>query len=320
LQHAELVVREPAGTPAPIPSARSPYVVYLLSLGSEESRRTMRSCLDRIAKITMGVPGIDFPWHQLTYEQTTAIRALLMAERDGQAWSPSHINKHLSALRRVLQEAWRLGLMTADDYQRAAGVPEVKGSREPAGRSIRSAEISAMLAACDASDDVLGIRDRALITMLQSTAARRAEAASALIERYDSSERALRVIGKGNKERIVYIHQDAVPSIDRWLVVVGERRGPILRPIDRWGHIAPRPMTPQSIGLAVQRRRAQAGLAPLTTHDFRRTFIGDFLDAGGDLAQAQQIAGHKLVTTTAGYDRRPGRKLRAAVDQMVLAR
>jgi len=68
----------------------------------------------------------------------------------------------------------------------------------------------------------------------------------------------------------------------------------------------------------VDRRRREAGLPPTTTHDYRRTFIGDVIDAGGDLVQAQQLAGHKSPITTAQYDRRPARKRRAAVDRLHL--
>jgi site-specific recombinase XerD len=297
-------------------SGASPYAVYLLSLDSEESRRGMRGCLDHIARIMAGVPGAGYPWAALRYDSMTAIRALIVDEGK----SPSHVNKHLSALRGVLREAWRLDLMSAEDYQRARDVKNVSAHREPAGRSINGDEISAMLAVCASASGLSGIRDAALISLLQSTGIRRAEAASALIERYDPGERTLRVIGKGNKERTVYVHRTSVPALDRWLVAIGERRGPMFRPVDKWGNVSSRALIPWSVGQIINRRREQAGLSALSTHDFRRTFIGDFLDAGGDLAQAQQLAGHSLVTTTASYDRRPGRKLRTAVDKMELAR
>lgn len=302
------------GTAVAVPrgTGPGPFWVYLTSLGSDESRRAMRGCLNHIASRVSGAPGEDFPWHELRYEHTTIIRAIIV----GEGHSPSHVNKHLSALRGVLRESWRLGLMTAEDYQRAVDIRELKGHREPAGRSIHGDEVAAMLTACAADGGPAGIRDAALIAVLQSTGLRRAEAASALIERYDPCERALRIIGKGNKERTVYIHRSAVPVLERWLVTIGERRGPLFRPVDRWGNITPRPMTPRGIGLTIDQRRQQAGLQPLSTHDFRRSLGGDFLDAGGDLAQLQKLFGHASATTTVGYDRRPGRELRSAVDRL----
>lgn len=323
MTESEIAIRDGAITladTAPDP-ARNPYWTYLARMNSSESRRTMQGCLDRLAAALTAAgdagdhPGQLVQWHRLRYQHVIMIRAALTS-RD---WSPSHVNKHLCALRGVLKEAWRLGLMTAEDYHRAADVEQVTASREPAGRNIHSDEIAKVLAACLADENVpLGVRDAAMTAVLQSTGMRREEVAAARIERYDSGERSLRVIGKGNAERTVYIHPTAVPYLDRWLAVIGARRGPVFRPVDKWGNIAPRHLSARSVGHTVDRRRREAGLQPTTTHDYRRTFIGDVIDAGGDLVQAQQLAGHKSPITTAQYDRRPARKRRAAVDRLHL--
>lgn len=296
------------------------YWVYLNRFTGVDSARTMRGCLDRIAIMFLpdleGVPdpGEQIPWEQFRYEHVSEVRKRLAAT----TWSPSHVNKHLSALRGVLKEAWRLGLMSAEDYQRAADVKNAKGTRELAGRSIHGDEFRALLEACLAEPGPLGIRDAAIVAVLQSTGIRRAEAAGALIERYDPGERSLRVIGKGDKERTVYVHPGAVTYLERWLAVVESRRGPVFRRVDRWGNIGGRHLSARSIGNTITRRRGEAHLQPVSTHDFRRTFIGDFIDAGGDVIQAQIIAGHASPATTAAYDRRPARGRRAAVDRLSL--
>lgn len=301
---------------------QNPYWVYLARFKGE-SERTMRRCLDRVAALILDQPpataarhlGERIPWEGIRYQHVVKLRS-----RFEERWeSLSHVNKHMSAVRGVLHECWLLGLMTAEDFRRACDVPNVKGSREPTGRSIHAEEFAALLAVC-LSDDrgPLGVRDAAIIAVLQSTGIRRAEAAAALIERYDHGERSLKVVGKGNKERTVYLHPTAVPYVDRWLVAVGGRRGPFFRHIDRWGHITAKPLSSRAIGYIVNERREAAGLPLMSTHDFRRTFIGDFIDAGGDLVQAQKLAGHSASTTTAGYDRRPGRALRTAVDRLKL--
>lgn len=321
---------EPAPTPLPVIAATTavppadPYEVYLSSLESAESRRTMRGALDRIAKILTEddtATGAGQPWWGLRYEHTAKVRAALIDYRDAKnpdGYSPTHINKHLIALRRVLRVCWRMGLMTAEDYQRAADIKNVKGKRLVAGRSIHRDELGAMLRTAGDDEGPAGVRNRALVAILYCTGIRRAEAASLLIENYDHAERQLRIIGKGNKERAVPVALAAVPVLNDWLNLLGTRRGPMFRPIDRHGNIRDGAMTPRAIGYIVDRTRKRAGLPPLATHDFRRTFIGDFIDAGGDLAQAQRIAGHASVTTTAQYDRRPGRALRAAVDRLSL--
>ena len=299
---------------------QSPYFVYLARF-SGDSRRVIRGCLDRTAAMLAQSPdapglGEHFPWERIRYPHVTLLRTQF-TER----WpsSLSHVNTHLSALRGILRECWRLELMTAEEFQRARDVENVKGSREQAGRDIPAEETAALLSACLADEDERrGIRDAALIAVLQSTGLRRAEVAAALIERYNHGERSLRVIGKGNKERTVYIHPGAVPYLGRWLVTLAQRRGPVFRRVDRWGNISDGPLAPRTIGYIVSERQEQAGLPALSTHDFRRTFIGDFIDAGGDLVQAQKLAGHASATTTAAYDRRPGRALRTAVDKLSL--
>ena len=111
---------------------RNPYHVYLARL-SPGSRPTMAESLERIARIASSgrYPGDRFPWHQLRYQHVQAIRTALVetvSERTGKPLSPASVNKSLSALRGVLKEAWRLGLLSAEDLARATDVETVRGS------------------------------------------------------------------------------------------------------------------------------------------------------------------------------------------------
>lgn len=304
--------------------SRSPYWTYLARLDSDESRRTMRGCLGRIAAILMPgtpagtLPSDAVPWHLLRYEHAVALRGIITARTTSGEWSPSHANKHLAALRGIALESWRLGHITAEDKDRIRDIGNIKAVRVPAGRSIAADEVAAMLTACIESPGPIGLRDAAMIAVLQSTGNRRAEVAGLLIEKYDQAERAAVVVGKGNKERTVHLHEHAVPYVTAWLACLGERRGPFFRPVDRWGHIRPGALTPRAVGRIVDGRRKEAGLPPMSTHDYRRTFIGDMLDKGVDLVTVQQLVGHADPATTARYDRRPGRRRRAAVDLLTL--
>jgi site-specific recombinase XerD len=307
------------------PGTVNPYLAYLASLSTPESRRSMAGCLDRIAALATGQPvnaahraGQQFPWGQLRFSHTTAIRAMLTAQtRDGTPWSPAYCNKHLAALRKVLEYAWLLDQMTAEDYHRAAKIEGVKGIRLPAGRSVGPAELNVLLEAC-ADGTPAGVRDTALIATLYSTGCRREEIATADREQYDPGRRALRIIGKGNREREVYLQAQAAVYLGWWLALGNLRRGPLFSPVSRWGEIGRRHMTSDAVGKVVTRRGALAGLPPVTAHDLRRSFIGDLLDAGVDLATVQQLVGHASSSTTAGYDRRPARTRQAAVDRLVL--
>ena len=308
------------------------YLVYLGRLGSEESKRAMRECLDRIAAMAIGQEdappppwsGQSFTWHLLRHQHTAALRARMherVTIREGRAatpWSPNHINKHLVALRGVLKQAWKLGDMTTDDYMRASAIDSAKGHREPVGRSVQADEFAAMFAACKEDASPAGIRDAAMLAVLHSTGLRRAEIASARRADYDAGIGSLRIIGKGNKQRTVYIHEDATPYVTAWLRVSEQIRGPLFCPITKHSTLADRPMTPRAIAYVVNKRRLQAGLAPLSPHDFRRTFAGDLLDSGADLVQVKGLLGHASADVTARYDRRPERKRQAAVNRLHL--
>ena len=92
-----------------------PAHMYLARL-APGSRRTVCGSLELIA--SMAKPGnfvaANFPWELLRYEHTQAIRAIL-----ARRYAYSTANTHLTALRGVMKEAWRLGLIDSDSYQRA---------------------------------------------------------------------------------------------------------------------------------------------------------------------------------------------------------
>lgn len=200
-------------------------------------------------------------------------------------WSASHINKHLSALRRVLKESWRLGLMDAESYQRASDLEPVSAKREPAGRDIPDEELSALLATC--GDSPLGVRDAAVIALVYTSGLRRSEAAALTMSNYLAGSRAIRVIGKGNKERTIPVAQAALPWLEAWLRIRGGRPGPVFCPLRKGGKITYRHMSPQTLADLLERRRIQGGIAlPVKPHDLRRTLIGDLLDNGADLVTA----------------------------------
>ncbi len=126
---------------------RSPLHVYLSRL-SEGSRPTMSEALSTVARIASAgrLEAQQLPWHELRYQHVQAIRTALtgsLVQRTGKPLSPATINKTLSAVRGVLREAWRLGLMTAEDLARAVDVEPVKGSRPLRGRALAHREVVA---------------------------------------------------------------------------------------------------------------------------------------------------------------------------------
>ncbi len=287
-----------------------PAAVYLARLGSARSRQVLRGALDTIARLlTQGrCDAFTLAWPTLRYQHTTAVRAQL-AER----YAAATANQHLSALRGVLKECWRLGYTTAEDYHRAADLAPVRGSVLPRGRGLKGGEIRALFNVCADDDGPAGIRDAALLTVLYGAGLRRAEAVGLDLADYDPETGALVIRGKGNKQRIGYITHGGRLALEEWLTLRGPEPGPLFWGVDKAGQLRPRRLTGQAVRFLAGRRGATAKVQAFSPHDLRRSFISDLLDAGADISTVQQLAGHAQVQTTQRYDRRgEGTKQKAA--------
>lgn len=278
-----------------------PVAVYLAQL-SPNSRRAVRSDLNRIAALlSAGEADLaGLPWHRLRYQHLAALRQRLAAE-----YAPASANRMLSSVRSVLRESWNLGLLSAEEYQRAIHVRAIKGSRLPAGRALTAGELRTLFRTCLEDARPAGARDAALFAVLYGAGVRRAEAVQLDLADLDAGSGALRVrSGKGNKERITYVQGLGCAALTAWIEVRGGEAGPLFVPIHRNGKVHLRRMREQSVYDILKRRSRQAGVAPFSPHDLRRTFAGDLLDAGADISTVQQLLGHASVTTTQRYDRR----------------
>lgn len=278
---------------------RRPAAVYLARL-APSGRRTMRGALNMVAGMLTGgqVDAMAFPWHQLRYEHTQGIRAAL-AER----YAPATANKHLSALRGTLKAAWRLGLVSAEDYERACDLEPVRGTTLPAGRRLDRGEITALFDTCAAGAPA-DIRDAALLAVLYGSGLRREEAVDLDLDDYQRADTQLRVNGKGSKERLAHLASGADAALDAWIDLRGDQPGPLFVPINKAGRLEHRRLSGQAVRLILRKRARLAGVADFSPHDARRTFVSELLDQGADIAVVADLAGHASVTTTARYDRR----------------
>lgn len=280
--------------------SENPAVVYLAGL-SEGSRRTMREALNRIASLLSEgrCDLFSLPWVQLRFPHTSALKSQLETK-----YRPATINKTLSALRGTLKTAWKLGQISAEEYQKAVDVGSARGEFLPAGRSLSGGEILALMQVCQQESSPLGVRDAALIGLLYGAGLRRAELVGLTLEDYDRTAGTLKVLGKRNRQRLVPVVGGAKEAITDWLRVRGEEPGALFYAARRGGRFWQEPMTTQAVYNMLKHRASQAQVTSFSPHDFRRTFVGDLLDRGADIATVQKLAGHSNVTTTARYDRR----------------
>jgi integrase/recombinase XerD len=297
-----------------LPPDQHPVIVFLSRLTSPHSRRNLSRYLNQVAQLlTEGrydALGID--WTQVRFQHTAAIRAHLSEQ-----YAAATVNGMLSAVRGVLKTAWELGLMSAEDYQRAANVENVKAETLPAGRELEAGEVMALSSVCVQDDSPAGARDAAMIGILYVCGMRRAELAG--LERSDFELETGKLTirsGKGRKARTVYATGGALMALKDWLLLRGDQPGPLFTPIRKGGWIELRTITAQSIYEMLKKRAVQAGVSNFSPHDFRRTFVGDLLDAGVDIATIANIAGHASTDTTRRYDRRPEEVKRTAAEKL----
>ncbi len=269
----------------------------------------MRQVLDLAASaISTGSDATTISWGKVGYQQVAALRSQLSV------YAPATANKTLAAVRGVLRQAFALGQMDPEVYQRAISVRSVRGERVVRGRAISQDELKQMFGVCDLAT-AAGARD-AVHPLPSPTAKGSEDPRSPLLDLadYDETTSQLIIRGKGNKERLAYATNGSRLALEKWLAVRGHRPGPIFVPVDKADRIEHRRLTEQAVYMILRRLGQRAKIDKFSPHDLRRTFIGDLLDAGADIVTVQALAAHASVSTTARYDRRPERTRQRAAE------
>lgn len=306
----------PGAAQARLPADRNPVPVYLARL-APGSRETMSGALKIMSGILTSGEGGDpsaIPWHRMRYQHAQALR-----EQIAERYAPATANKMLSALRGVLKEAWRLELMSAEDYHRAIDLAPVRGKTLPAGRSLKQAEIMALFDVCATEQSPAGVRDATLLALGYGAGLRVSELVGLDLQDYAPEDRALLIRGKGHKERVAYLTDGSRDALEAWLTIRGALPGPIFWPVNKGGRLVEgQRITRSAVNRMLIRRARSAGVSRFSPHDLRRTFVGDLLDRGADLASVQQLTGHANPQTTARYDRRGERAKRKTAELLVV--
>ena len=292
---------------APPPPINAAYA-YLATLHSKTSRITMQSKLHHVAEMVGCKSIADVRWDLMLPEQVLALITRLEAEGK----KGSTVNSYLSALKGVAHAAWLARQMDHEVLLRIKAIKQVRYHRLPTGRSVTFRESAQLLRNFDLKTAV-GARDHAAAALFLGCGIRRSECAECRMENYNDYDRSLKIIGKGNKERIVYLPNESAEALEFWVKRFrGTDKGPIFCRIFKGGHVAPGlSIDPRSIGKIMKERMEKVmDEDPTTmhlhfsTHDFRRTFATRLLSDNVDIVSVQKMMGHASVTTTAQYDRR----------------
>lgn len=277
---------------------------------SAHTKRMTRSHMNRVANL-FGYPSyMKAPWGSLRYIHVQKIVGYLQSQH----YAPRTINSTIAAIRGTAQASFSMYQLDGDDLERIKSIKMVKGSRLPTGRMIPLGEIANLVNACSNDKTANGPRDVAIIGFLYIAGLRRAEVVSLRREDLDIENRVVKVIGKGNKQRKAFLDSGTINAVQDWLQFRAEGNGPLFVRVRKGGQLVYSKLTEQAIYEIVRKRWQQAGIPPVSPHDFRKTFISSLLGKGVDVFTVQRMAGHSDPQTTSGYDLRPEEDARAAAE------
>jgi integrase/recombinase XerD len=209
----------------------------------------------------------------------------------------STANRRLATLRRFYRWALREGRIAGDPTLQltAAKAPP----RFP--RALTEAQVEALLAAPDVATD-LGLRDRAMLEVLYATGLRVSELVGLRMVALSLTDGLVRVTGKGDKERVVPLGEEARLWLERYCAT---SRRALLGPRSADAVFVTRraaPMTRQMFWKLIRRHARQADIrAPLSPHGLRHAFATHLLNHGADLRVVQMLLGHADISTTQIY-------------------
>lgn len=261
-----------------------------------------------------GVASLDAVGDTTVHEYVAHLRDL-RDEQGAPQLAASSIARSLVAVRSFHRFCVQEGEAESDPTE-AVGAPRV-----PQGipKALREDEIEALLAVTE-SNDPLARRDQAILELLYGSGLRISELVGLDLDAIDLDDGMVRVLGKGDKERVVPVGRRARVALDDYL---GHGRPALRRPaVRRRGdsdavflNARGARITRQGCWKLVRDAGARAGLgSSLSPHVLRHSCATHMLDHGADIRVVQELLGHASVSTTQVYTKVTPERLRAAYD------
>lgn len=209
----------------------------------------------------------------------------------------SSTGRLLSSVRRFYQYTLRQGKIQADPSL------QIERPKLPRGlpKSLSEAEVESLINAPNL-DTALGVRDRAMIETLYASGLRVSELVNLKISEVSQDVGVVRVMGKGSKERLVPLGENALDWVKRYLtgaraaLLNGKQTDALF--VTRRGAA----MTRQMFWHLIKRHALHAGIGkPLSPHTLRHAFATHLLNHGADLRVVQMLLGHADISTTQIY-------------------
>ncbi|WP_147916509.1 tyrosine recombinase XerC [Ruania zhangjianzhongii] len=243
-----------------------------------------------------------------------------LAQESGRGLSRATLARRVAAVRCFTAWAQRTDRIAADPGQRllsprpGSTVPQVLSAAEAA--AVMDAARDRIAAADETVTAARATRDWAVLELLYATGVRVSELVGADVTDLNLGDRLLRVLGKGDKERMVPFGRPASTAVERWLavrehlLVTGPTDSGALFLGNRGGRLGAR-----QVRDLVHRTTALAGVRDLAPHGLRHSTATHLLDGGSDLRSVQEVLGHASLSTTQRYTHVSTERLRSAFAQ-----
>lgn len=220
-----------------------------------------------------------------------------LAHRFAARAKASSASRLLSSLKRFYRHHLREGRLTVDP---TLNIDSPKMPR-PLPKSLSEEDVENLLAAPNV-EEPLGLRDRAMLELLYATGLRVTELVTLKVAQLSLDAGIVRVMGKGSKERLVPVGEEALEWLGRYL---REARPALLAgrlADDLFVTLRGEAMTRQMFWVLIKRFARRAGISrSVSPHTLRHAFATHLLNHGADLRVVQMLLGHSDVSTTQIY-------------------
>lgn len=243
---------------------------YLNSCTSEQSQTRIEFELKRLAKLMHLTSVDDIDWHR--FDRAAVVS--LLSHPELKTRKATTQNFTLSVIKRLCEEAYFAQLLPVARYLSIKRIPNFRSIRCPPPFCVTKTEILKMLQLCRQDGSLKGIRDAAILAVGFGCGLRRSEIAKLPMDNIDFSNHLVRIIGKGNRERIIGLSDSVCNYLQQWL----EQRGSTgtsycFVPLAKGEKlITSRHLNDETIYLIVQTRSLTAIGRTITPHDLRVLF------------------------------------------------
>jgi integrase len=219
-----------------------------------------------------------------------------------EALAPSTINVRLSAVRKLVVEARRNGLIGVEDAASLSEVPNIRQKGTRLGNWLTREQAKELLTVPDRST-LKGKRDYVILALLVGCALRRQELATLDVETIQLREGRWVLAdleGKGRRIRTVAVPVWVKQGINAWMTAAGIEDGRLLRSISKGSKVG-KSLSDWAVWSVVEQSAKEIGVERFGTHDLRRTCAKLCRKSGGDLEQIKFLHGHSSIQTTERY-------------------